>query len=67
MVDPAMNEAMAETALWATLALQRDMFSMNVTEVPRGTGSGFITACLARLARALRAASDRPRRPRCGC
>jgi S1-C subfamily serine protease len=25
-----------------TLALQRDMFSMNVTEVPRGTGSGFI-------------------------
>lgn len=25
-----------------TLALQRDMFSLNVTEVPRGTGSGFI-------------------------
>ncbi|MBP6778750.1 MAG: glyoxylate/hydroxypyruvate reductase A [Piscinibacter sp.] len=24
MVDPAMNEAMAETALWAVLALQRD-------------------------------------------
>jgi glyoxylate/hydroxypyruvate reductase A len=27
MVDPAMNTAMAETALWATLALQRDFFS----------------------------------------
>jgi glyoxylate/hydroxypyruvate reductase A len=26
MVDPAMNEAMAETALWATLALHRDFF-----------------------------------------
>ena len=26
MVDPAMNTAMAETALWATLALQRDFF-----------------------------------------
>lgn len=26
MVDPAMNEAMAETALWAVLALQRDFF-----------------------------------------
>ena len=26
MVDPAMNAAMAETALWAVLALQRDMF-----------------------------------------
>jgi len=26
MVDPAMNEAMAETALWATLALQRGFF-----------------------------------------
>ena len=26
MVDPAMNAAMAETALWATLALQRDFF-----------------------------------------
>jgi len=25
-----------------TLALQRDLFSMNVSEVPRGTGSGFI-------------------------
>ncbi|WP_077037265.1 S1C family serine protease [Pelomonas sp. KK5] len=25
-----------------TLALQRDIFSMNVSEVPRGTGSGFI-------------------------
>lgn len=27
MVDPAMNEAMAETALWAVLALQRDFFA----------------------------------------
>ena len=27
MVDPAMNRAMAETALWATLALQRDFFA----------------------------------------
>ena len=27
MVDPAMNAAMAETALWATLALQRDFFA----------------------------------------
>lgn len=26
MVDPAMNAAMAETALWAVLALQRDFF-----------------------------------------
>ena len=26
MVDPAMNDAMAETALWAVLALQRDFF-----------------------------------------
>ena len=26
MVDPAMNEAMAETALWAVLGLQRDFF-----------------------------------------
>ncbi len=26
MVDPAMNQAMAETALWAVLALQRDCF-----------------------------------------
>lgn len=26
MVDPAMNAAMAETALWAVLALQRDLF-----------------------------------------
>jgi glyoxylate/hydroxypyruvate reductase A len=26
MVDPAMNEAMAETALWAVLALQRDCY-----------------------------------------
>jgi len=26
MVDPAMNRAMAETALWAVLALQRDFF-----------------------------------------
>lgn len=26
LVDPAMNEAMAETALWAVLALQRDFF-----------------------------------------
>ena len=26
MVDPAMSQAMAETALWATLALQRDFF-----------------------------------------
>ncbi len=26
MVDPAMNTAMAETALWAVLALQRDFF-----------------------------------------
>lgn len=26
MVDPAMNEAMAETALWAVLSLQRDGF-----------------------------------------
>lgn len=26
MVDPAMNEAMAQTALWAVLALQRDFF-----------------------------------------
>ena len=26
MVDPAMNAAMAETALWATLCLQRDFF-----------------------------------------
>lgn len=26
MVDPAMNAAMAETAAWATLALQRDFF-----------------------------------------
>lgn len=26
MVDPAMNEAMAETALWAVLSLQREMF-----------------------------------------
>jgi glyoxylate/hydroxypyruvate reductase A len=27
MVDPAMNQAMAETALWATLALHRGFFS----------------------------------------
>lgn len=27
MVDPAMNEAMAETALWATLALHRGFFA----------------------------------------
>jgi len=27
MVDPAMNEAMAETALWAVLSLHRDFFS----------------------------------------
>lgn len=27
MVDPAMNVAMAETALWAVLALQRDFFA----------------------------------------
>ena len=27
MVDPAMNRAMAETALWAVLALQRDFFA----------------------------------------
>lgn len=27
MVDPAMNQAMAETALWATLALQRGFFA----------------------------------------
>ena len=27
MVDPAMNAAMAETALWATLSLQRDFFT----------------------------------------
>jgi len=27
MVDPAMNRAMAETALWAVLALQRDFFT----------------------------------------
>ncbi len=27
MVDPAMNAAMAETALWATLALHRDFFT----------------------------------------
>ena len=27
MVDPAMNEAMAETALWAALGLQRDFFT----------------------------------------
>jgi glyoxylate/hydroxypyruvate reductase A len=27
MVDPAMNAAMAETATWATLALQRDFFA----------------------------------------
>src|SRR6266700_4011394 len=26
MVDPAMNEAMAETALWAVLSLHRDHF-----------------------------------------
>ena len=26
MVDPAMNEAMAETALWAVLALHRGFF-----------------------------------------
>ncbi|MEP6874499.1 MAG: glyoxylate/hydroxypyruvate reductase A [Burkholderiales bacterium] len=26
MVDPAMNQAMAETALWAVLSLQRDFF-----------------------------------------
>ena len=26
MVDPAMNEAMAETALWAVLSLQRDFY-----------------------------------------
>jgi glyoxylate/hydroxypyruvate reductase A len=26
MVDPAMNEAMAESALWAVLSLQRDCF-----------------------------------------
>jgi glyoxylate/hydroxypyruvate reductase A len=26
MVDPAMNEAMAETALWAVLSLERDFF-----------------------------------------
>lgn len=26
MVDPAMNQAMAETALWATLAVHRDLF-----------------------------------------
>jgi len=27
MVDPAMNEAMAETALWAVLSMQRDFFT----------------------------------------
>ena len=27
MVDPAMNRAMAETALWAVIALQRDFFT----------------------------------------
>ena len=27
MVDPAMNQAMAETALWATLAIQRGFFT----------------------------------------
>ena len=27
MVDPAMNEAMAETALWAVLSLQREFFA----------------------------------------
>jgi glyoxylate/hydroxypyruvate reductase A len=27
MVDPAMNEAMAETALWAVLGVQRDFFA----------------------------------------
>jgi len=27
MADPAMNEAMAQTALWAVLSLQRDFFS----------------------------------------
>lgn len=32
MVDPAMNEAMAETALWAVLALQRDFFDYAVQQ-----------------------------------
>jgi len=27
MIDPAMNEAMAETALWAVLSLHRDLFA----------------------------------------
>ncbi len=32
MVDPAMNEAMAETALWAVLGLQRDFFTYAVQQ-----------------------------------
>jgi glyoxylate/hydroxypyruvate reductase A len=38
MVDPAMNTAMAETALWATLALQRDFFTVRpaAARVPNG-------------------------------
>jgi glyoxylate/hydroxypyruvate reductase A len=35
MVDPAMNEAMAETALWAVLALQRDFFDYAVQQHAR--------------------------------
>jgi glyoxylate/hydroxypyruvate reductase A len=34
MVDPAMNAAMAETALWATLALQRDFFAYAAPAAP---------------------------------
>jgi glyoxylate/hydroxypyruvate reductase A len=32
MVDPAMNQAMAETALWATLALHRGFFSYAINQ-----------------------------------
>jgi glyoxylate/hydroxypyruvate reductase len=35
MVDPAMNEAMAETALWAVLALQRDFFDYAAQQARR--------------------------------
>lgn len=35
MVDPSMNAAMAETALWAVLALQRDFFDYAVRQRER--------------------------------
>lgn len=53
MVDPAMNAAMAETALWAVLGLQRDFFDYAVhqraaqwTPLPQRRASDFTVAVL---------------------